>query len=412
MSSEPQEPDDRELEDFLSGKSPISRAYREAGAEDRAPLELDASILAAAREANREAAAPRATRRPRWIRPLAFAATFVLSVSVLFNVYRDPGLRWQAMPGGGTAESPAPRATAADRVAPPGIDSMPGAAADQLAPSSIDSTPGAATQPRPEAAGSAAEMERREVEETEPGSEVLQRREADAVRDKAAMTSKFKALESSAERKEPAGSGIGSLSNRVAPAASKPAEPAIASPSAPEPPKPAPPRAESRPESSNAGSAAGGAGFVPEPPSAPKTAAPAPAPPPDDNTVAAPADQPAYSPAVTAAPAAPATSAASPARDPSFDDRIQSPASAVTDRDAREKKAEPAAKSESRAYGAAPATQASPSAPPVDEWVAKIRKLRDNGDIEGARRELFVLRRLYPGYVLPQDLREIEAGAP
>src|SRR5689334_12515250 len=98
MSSERRPPDDDELEDFLSGKSDLSSAYREASSRDTAPPALDAPILDAAREAARTPM-PRAARRPRWLRPLAFAATFVLSLGVLLSVYRQPELRQEVIPG-------------------------------------------------------------------------------------------------------------------------------------------------------------------------------------------------------------------------------------------------------------------------------------------------------------------------
>ena len=91
MSSEPQPPDDRELEEFLAGRGRISEAYREARRTESVPAELDAAILAAAREATRLSV----VRRPRWLAPLALAATLALSLSVLMNIWRDPVLREQ-----------------------------------------------------------------------------------------------------------------------------------------------------------------------------------------------------------------------------------------------------------------------------------------------------------------------------
>lgn len=94
MSSESKRPiDDRELDDFLAGQHPVGRAYREASQHDTAPRELDAAILAAARESVQ----PRPRPRPRWLQPFALAATLVLGVSVLINLWRDPALREQAL---------------------------------------------------------------------------------------------------------------------------------------------------------------------------------------------------------------------------------------------------------------------------------------------------------------------------
>ncbi|MGB1562718.1 MAG: hypothetical protein ACPHN2_14570 [Sinimarinibacterium flocculans] len=69
---------DRELEDYLAGRHPVSARYREA-ARETPPPELDAAILAAARVGM--AARPR--RRARWRVPLAAAATMVLGVSLV-----------------------------------------------------------------------------------------------------------------------------------------------------------------------------------------------------------------------------------------------------------------------------------------------------------------------------------------
>lgn len=91
MSSEPNKPDDLELEDFLHGASRIGAAYREAARQDSAPRELDAAILAMAREA----VAKPVRRRPRWIQPMAVAATLALSLGVLLNIWRDPAARRQ-----------------------------------------------------------------------------------------------------------------------------------------------------------------------------------------------------------------------------------------------------------------------------------------------------------------------------
>src|SRR5262249_20363820 len=105
MSSDPQRPDDDDLEEFLSGKSPLSGAWREASRES-APSGLDAPILAAARAA----AQPRTAPRPqRWLRPMAVAASVGLSFSVLFNVMRDPAGRQQV------ERTMAPTASLSDR---------------------------------------------------------------------------------------------------------------------------------------------------------------------------------------------------------------------------------------------------------------------------------------------------------
>ncbi|MGQ0699754.1 MAG: hypothetical protein ACT4PZ_16110 [Panacagrimonas sp.] len=91
MSSEP---DERELDEFLAGRDRIGAAYREASRGESAPAELDAAILLAAKEAVRTPL----RRRPRWLQPLVVAATLVLSLGVLLNLWRDPETRQQVVP--------------------------------------------------------------------------------------------------------------------------------------------------------------------------------------------------------------------------------------------------------------------------------------------------------------------------
>lgn len=134
MSSE-HEPDDRELEDFLHGRSRIGAVYREASKQDSAPPELDAVILSMAREA----VATPSRRRPRWIQPMALAATLALSLGVLLNLWRDPATREQIAPSvDSRLEEPA--APSSDEAAPaaPAYEAKqkrePPVAADAAAP--------------------------------------------------------------------------------------------------------------------------------------------------------------------------------------------------------------------------------------------------------------------------------------
>ena len=104
MSSDRKVPDDHELEDFLAGRHPVGRAYRAVSEHETAPRELDDAILRMAREhAATTTPTARVTRRPRWLQPLAVAATLALSLGVLMNIWRDPALREQvaAMEEGG-----------------------------------------------------------------------------------------------------------------------------------------------------------------------------------------------------------------------------------------------------------------------------------------------------------------------
>lgn len=92
MSSERQSPDDRELDDFLSGRHPISDAYGKTK-NGKTPADAEAAIFDFAETTARS---NRVRRRVRWQRPLAVAAVLVLSLGVLLNVWqgtevREPG---------------------------------------------------------------------------------------------------------------------------------------------------------------------------------------------------------------------------------------------------------------------------------------------------------------------------------
>ncbi|MDM4771668.1 hypothetical protein [Solimonas sp. SE-A11] len=92
-------PDDKLLEDFLEGRSPASRAWREARHGESAPPELDDKILGMAREEIQAAAARPPSRDRfrdrRW--PFALAAVLVLSFSTLLTILQDPVAHKDAM---------------------------------------------------------------------------------------------------------------------------------------------------------------------------------------------------------------------------------------------------------------------------------------------------------------------------
>ena len=111
------EPRDQELEDYLAGKSEISRLYRQAPAELPSP-ELDAQICAAARIGL-------TPRRPRWMMPLSAAAVLMLSVGVLLRMQQEgvtpvpvEKTATQADPGGTVPSEPAPAASHIESPAP------------------------------------------------------------------------------------------------------------------------------------------------------------------------------------------------------------------------------------------------------------------------------------------------------
>lgn len=92
--SEPDKPFDKDLEALLRGEDELARLYRETRTHEAVPDSLDQKIIGLAQE---EARRPIA-RRPRWIQPLAVAATLVLSLGVLINIWRDPVMRDQSLP--------------------------------------------------------------------------------------------------------------------------------------------------------------------------------------------------------------------------------------------------------------------------------------------------------------------------
>lgn len=76
-------PDDRELEQYLKGDSPLSRRYRDASAGG-SPPELDEAILAQAR-AELERKPPSLNR---YLAPVALAASLLLGVNLAWNLYQ------------------------------------------------------------------------------------------------------------------------------------------------------------------------------------------------------------------------------------------------------------------------------------------------------------------------------------
>ncbi len=97
-----QRPDDKRLDGYLRGDSPLTRAYRETGREEP-PSSLDARILAEARGVK---AAPHGGK-PRWLMPLSLAATVVLSIGIVLFMTRQ-----------GTAPLPTETAPAVETPAP------------------------------------------------------------------------------------------------------------------------------------------------------------------------------------------------------------------------------------------------------------------------------------------------------
>lgn len=375
-------PDDRELEDFLAGRHPVGKAYREASGDETAPPELDALILGAAREAVRT---PR-VRRPRWVQPVAVAATLALSLGVLMNLWRDPDTRGQVLPSADTD-----------------LDRMKARAQEE----SRDAGASMKKQEAPTAA--AAEIER------EPAPEATLGAAADPAEHK---------LE---RRSEPRTAGP-----RPVEEASKP-KAAVRNAAPGEPAAPEPARRPMDDSAVGAVAAPSGgsiSGFVGDPPE-PRQAAPAPPPPAPSKSVARP-----ESPS-----AAPATGGLSDYRDDAEASRSKDENQAKDATDEadmqRAREREQDARSSRRSMlpqsRPAPVTAPAPTAPPApaakesqrefsesmqedhvvamppEEWIRQIRAARDRGDEAGAREWLRRFRDAYPEHAIPEDLRVLDA---
>jgi hypothetical protein len=409
MSSERKPPDDRELEDFLAGLHPVGKAYREASKGQGAPPELDAAILGAAREAVQTRRA--VTRRPRWVQPVAVAATLALSLGILMNLWRDPVTREQMAPTaadvdlqrakedslkeGADAALPARKAEQASAAA--------GALRDAAPPAELGAAAGAMLDGEVDAKANYSRSFRRPIDEEQKKSKAFSRPDGG-----------------------PPGAAAG-----VAQA---------------EPPKPAPRReapksaAESRPEPA----ARSSTGFVPEPP-LPVQSAPAAAPPPPP--ASAPNPQTAAPPPSNSAAQDSAAGAAGPGYEWSLQVAPEKPEKpekpAKDERQQSSEKLDAMAKQRSRrdadratagsslgsvAAPSAPASKAAPattpankaveqesrerdsaddslSTAPPDVWIRRIRDLRERGDEKSAGDLLNRFRSQYPDYVLPEDLR-------
>jgi hypothetical protein len=84
---------DKEFEAFLAGESALDERYTELGSEEPLP-ELDALILA---EARNEVKVHRLKFGPRggWLKPVALAATVLLSLSLVMNIVVDAPVRFE-----------------------------------------------------------------------------------------------------------------------------------------------------------------------------------------------------------------------------------------------------------------------------------------------------------------------------
>lgn len=96
------EPEDRELQGYLSGDHPLRSRYRDTR-DAEPPASLDAAILAQAKAATARASH---RRRRRWALPLGLAATLVLGLPLGWQLWRTPDARTEM------AQAPPVRAVA------------------------------------------------------------------------------------------------------------------------------------------------------------------------------------------------------------------------------------------------------------------------------------------------------------
>lgn len=81
--------EDLELEELLARRSSLSRKYAALRKDEPPPL-TDARVLAAAARAAHLAGRPLARSRPRWMMPVVLAATVMMSVSIMWELGKDP----------------------------------------------------------------------------------------------------------------------------------------------------------------------------------------------------------------------------------------------------------------------------------------------------------------------------------
>jgi hypothetical protein len=112
----------------------VTQAYRELATE-RAPDHLDQAVLAKARAAAR----PQYSRLRSWTRPLAWAATVMLSVAVVLQIDQTPGP--ESISFGDAASQSNKQASEAEV---PATEAVRDASSDMPSPALLDESPAAA----------------------------------------------------------------------------------------------------------------------------------------------------------------------------------------------------------------------------------------------------------------------------
>lgn len=118
-SKQPANGDD-ELDDFLAGRSELSRAYRREADGINAPAALDAAVLAAA-QASAPVVRRRAGQARRWRLPLGLAASMVFGIAVLREVPREPAVPMAAREAAPVAVEAPPPASDVEASSPPEV---------------------------------------------------------------------------------------------------------------------------------------------------------------------------------------------------------------------------------------------------------------------------------------------------
>jgi len=83
------DPDQKEFESYLDGKSSVSHQYSDL-ADETPPAELTAKILADAERSVKLRPWPYGRMAQRWMKPMAFAATVLIALSVVMNIVMQP----------------------------------------------------------------------------------------------------------------------------------------------------------------------------------------------------------------------------------------------------------------------------------------------------------------------------------
>lgn len=354
-------PEDQSLEDYLQGRDGLSARYAELPMPQ--PLaELDARILAAARESLPVVASQPATatiiplpNTRRWRLPLALAATVLLSVSVTLKLWEQPGVRMEA-------QMAAPEAPSVAAPAAPANEPTSTASASAAASAAADAAPAAAMS----AESVEKRLTRRYAETMAPQvKEETTRRAQDAKPAEALRAAKPKLSVDAAERATDGAQRDNALGGHP---------PALAKDSAPQP--------ESVMEHE-----------------AKVVAAPAPVP-----------AKPNLAPALPLPVAkAASTGAASGALSDKADQNLAMPAPAPAPAVAKPMAASPAqVRGLAEEIGAAKSKKSEMVAEPAtpEAWLKQIREQVARGDELAVREQMRRFRQRYPDFVVPEDLRK------